>query len=260
MSSSSRRTRPAILGALALLLVPVRAVAQTAPAPLTQLQFDIVGVRLEVDPPALTVPKNIATQINTRLVLPPNTGPEGQRALATLAEGAMVVAQLHGPAISPPVTLTAQPGQPIPLPAFALPGDYFLDRIRLVKDGADLLGATDVNARAVSVIPITVIADILITTVTSRPLTLDEIRGKGVVMDEHNFQARNFQVAFNIEGVPFKLDLPVALPTRELLDFKTPRQEILKALVAANRELAEPQIVKLPPLFDRPGLNFYIAP
>ena len=40
--------------------------------PLTQLQFDIVGVRLVVDPPALTVPKNIATQINTSLALPPN--------------------------------------------------------------------------------------------------------------------------------------------------------------------------------------------
>ncbi len=44
--------------------------------PLTQLQFDIVGVRLVVDPPALTVPKNIATQINTSLALPPNSGPE----------------------------------------------------------------------------------------------------------------------------------------------------------------------------------------
>src|SRR5262245_21289453 len=260
MSSSSRRTRPAILGALALLLVPVRAVAQTAPAPLTQLQLDIVGVRLEVDPPALTVPKNIATQINTRLVLPPNVGPEGQRALATLAEGPKVVAQLHGPGINPPVTLTVQPGQPIPLPAFALPGDYFLDRIRLVKDGVDLLGATDVNAHAVSVIPITVIADILITTVTSRPLTLDEIRGKGVVIDDKNFQARNFQVAFNIEGVPFKLDMPVVLPTPDLLKFQPQRDVVLKSLVAANRALAQPQIVKLPPQFDRPGLNFYIAP
>ena len=44
--------------------------------PLAQLQFDIVGVRLVVDPPALTVPKNIATQINTSLVLPPGAGAE----------------------------------------------------------------------------------------------------------------------------------------------------------------------------------------
>ena len=257
---ASRRRAGGLAGLAAAIWAATTAIAyaqQPAP-PLAQLQFDIVGVRLEVDPPVLTVPKNIATQINTRLVLPPHVGAEGQEALARLADGATVEARLHGPGIPEPVVLSVQPGQPIALPAFALPGDYFLDRIRLIKDGADL-GATDKDSNPVSVIPIAVIADILITTVSSRPLTLDEIRTRGVVIDDQNFQALNFQVAFNIEGTPFTLNLPVAVPTRELLMFENDRAKLLKSLAVANAALADSQIVTLPPQFDCPGLNFYIA-
>ena len=71
------------LGAMAVAIVwPAGAQAQQAAAPpLTEFQFDIVGVRLVVDPPALTVPKNIATQINASLVTPPGLGNEVRAAV-----------------------------------------------------------------------------------------------------------------------------------------------------------------------------------
>ena len=154
---------------------PTRTWAQSSSAPLAQLQFDIIGVRLVVDPPALTVPKQIATQINTSLVLPTGAGIETQDALTALTQGALVEGTLRGPSI-PPTRLTARPGEPLTLPAFALAGDYFLDGLRLVKDGVALLDATAPDGRPATTIPILVINEIFVTSVTSRPLSLDEIK------------------------------------------------------------------------------------
>ncbi len=226
-------------------------------APLTQLQFNIVGVRLVVDPPALTVPKQIATQINTSLVLPTGAGIETSDAVAALTQGALVEGTLRGPSI-PPTRITARPGQPLLLPAFALPGDYFLDGIRLVKDSVALLDATAQDGRPATTIPIAVISEVFVTSVTSRPLSLDEIKEKGIVIDANNFQAVNFQVAFNIDGQPFTIQLPAALPTRELLNTKPTREQLIQQLSVVNQQLAATQ-TRLPPEFDRPGLNFSIA-
>ena len=48
---------------MVLAMVPVRVFADD-PETFTELQFDIVGIQLQIDPLALTVPKNIPTQIN----------------------------------------------------------------------------------------------------------------------------------------------------------------------------------------------------
>lgn len=237
--------------------LPVCASAQAPAAPLAQLRFDIVGVRLVVDPPALTVPKQIATQINTSLLLPAAAGVQTSDALAALVQGALVEGTLRGPSILP-TRITARPGEPLLLPAFALPGDYFLDGLRLVKDGVALLDATASDGRPATTIPILVINEIFVTNVTSRPLSLDEIKAKGIVIDQNNFQTVNFQVAFNIDGQPFTIQMPVALPTRALINAQPDRALLIRQLGVVNQQLAALQTA-LPPQFDRPGLNFSIA-
>ena len=190
------------------LALPVAVRAQNGGStPLAQLQFDIVGVRLVVDPPALTVPKNIATQINTSLTLPPGAGAETRDAIESLTSGALIEAELRGPELTP-TRIVTRPGQPIPVPPLAIPGDYFLDNVRLVKNGQTILDATASDGRLATTIPIRVISEVFVTNVTSRPLSLDEIRGRGIVIDESNFRAVNFQVAFNIDGTPFTIDVP----------------------------------------------------
>src|SRR5205823_9137777 len=79
-----------------------------------------------------------------------------------------------------------------------------------------------------------------------------------IVIDQNNFQAVNFQLAFNIAGTPFTINLPVAQPTTQLLQFQPNRDQVVKTLATINKALAT-QVVKLPPEFDRPGLNFSIA-
>ncbi len=69
------------------------------------------------------------------------------------------------------------------------------------------------------------ISEVFVTNVTSRPLSLDEIRGRGIVIDENNFRAVNFQVAFNIDGAPFTINLPAALPTPEFLQQRPTRAQ-----------------------------------
>ncbi|MGE5243271.1 MAG: Ig-like domain-containing protein [Betaproteobacteria bacterium] len=253
--------KPGWIGAAAASFVVASSVcleAQQAPLPpLTRLRFDIIGVRLVVDPPALTVPKNLATQINTSLVLPPGIGDEARDAILALTDGAQVEAELRGPSL-PPTRIAVVPGKPIPIPPLAIPGDYFLDGIRLEKGGQTVLDATTSDGRPASTIPIRVINEVLVASVTSKPLSLDDIRSKGIVIDEKNFSAVNFQVAFNIDGKPFTINAPAVLPTPELLKTAPDRQVLVQQISAMNRTLSA-ALTTLPPEFDRPGLNFSIA-
>ena len=98
----------------------------------------------------------------------------------------------------------------------------------------------------------------LVASVTSKPLSLDDIRGKGIVIDDKNFSAVNFQVAFNIDGTPFTISAPAVMPTPELLSTGPDRTSLIRQISALNRQLAS-ALTTLPPQFDRPGLNFSIA-
>src|SRR5882672_5003141 len=155
MATTWRAATALAAGFLVLAPLAIGVAAQQAPSTttLTRLQFDVIGVRLVVDPPALTVPKNIVTQINTSLVTPDGLGNEIRFAIATLTDGAAIEAVLRGPSISPTLIRVA------PL---ALAGDYFLDGVRLVKDGQTVLDATSADGHPASTIPIRVINEVLV--------------------------------------------------------------------------------------------------
>jgi hypothetical protein len=143
------------------------AFAQAA-QPLTQLQFDIVSIRLAVALPALSVPKNVATQINTQFVMLSSGGVETVGAIAALSDTTAVEADLGGPAI-PPRTLTAQPGHSIFMPLLALPGDDLLHPFRLVQNGQKMVEATP------HTIPINVSSPVRAIGMTSQPLSLENV-------------------------------------------------------------------------------------
>ena len=86
-----------------------------------------------------------------------------------------------------------------------------------------MLDATAPDGRLATTIPIKVINEVFVTSVTSRPLSLDEIRGRGIVIDQNNFRAVNFQVAFNIDGDAVHDRPAAALPTPEFLQQRPTR-------------------------------------
>ena len=115
---------------------------------------------------------------------------------------------LRGPSFAEPKLLVARPNSPFDIPPLTVPGTHTLEDIHLVSNGAVLLRGSPESVR------IDVIEKLLVTQVTARPLTAQEIREKGIVFDKSNFQAYDFRAAFAVdEGKPIEINFNVVLPT-----------------------------------------------
>ena len=179
------------------------AVAQTPARFLGKEDIRLYGLGLKVEPAEQTVPRDIATIVSTFLQAPSNPGD-----LPPFAPDAEVRATLRGPSFADPVELRAAPNSPLNIPALTVAGVHTVENIRLVSNGEVVLYGSPETAT------INVIDKLLITQITARPLTAEEIREKGIVFDKSNFQAFNFSAAFAISpGNDIRIDFPVVLPT-----------------------------------------------
>ncbi|PYQ20146.1 MAG: hypothetical protein DMF81_19565 [Acidobacteria bacterium] len=119
-------------------------------------------------------------------------------------------AELAGPGLSETLTLPAlaegeaAPADPLllPLPPLATAGDYTLSSVRIVAGGRTVL---DVASR----VTIDVIDQVLVTSVKTRPLTLDEIREKGIVLDRDDYLGFEFTLGLSLESKPVNITFPV---------------------------------------------------
>jgi hypothetical protein len=152
----------------------------------------VQGVRLEITPAQQTVPINTETVVNTVFSV---DEPE-------LVEGMMVKGTLRGPGIKDAITLTTLPNHPFAIPGFTSKGTYTLENIHLAKDGKILVTAEPEQAVIEAM-------DIIVTKVESRPLTLEEIREKGIVISEENFSVYNFSVGFVVNSQEVKYEFPI---------------------------------------------------
>lgn len=120
-----------------------------------------------------------------------------------------VIAELTGPGISSPITVTAKPGELLMIPPLPMKGTYILDNIRLVSRNEVILYADPKMAL------IDTFEKLLITQVVSRPLSIDEIEALGITINPEDFTAYSFTVGFGTETGPVKLELPVIIDYRE---------------------------------------------
>ncbi len=188
---------------LLLMIAPIEASAFEGRF-LAREDIILYGMGLKVEPAKQTVPKNIATIVSTYLQTP--NMPDG--AVPPLPPDTTVKGTLRGPGLERPLDLAVQANTPFNIPPLVTPGTYILDNIRLESGGEVLLRGDPES------VTIEIIEKLLITQVTARPLTAAEIREKGIVFDNSNFQAYNFTAAFAVEpGKEIKLDMPVLLPT-----------------------------------------------
>ena len=213
-----------------------------AAAPLTTLEYRITGSALRVSPAVVSVPKGIAGSIAVELV--------GD---AALANNAFVEATLRGPSF-PARRIIGQVNQALLLPPLPLVGDYQLDNIRLV-DAAS--GATRMEGAPASV-PVRVFDEVLVSRVTSRPLTLAEIQERGVVIDEKNFRAVEFEVGFVLDGKTIPVKFPVIAPAfRESTEI-IPAAELERRLVEAEALNGQLGGAALPKELETARLNIEI--
>ena len=226
---------------VALLLLPL---AASAAEPLTTLDYKISGQVMQVTPASLAVPKGIPGSIGVSI---PGEVPSGSYVEATL----------RGPSF-PARRLVGQPNAPLLLPPLNLVGDYSLDGIRLVSN----TGETLLEGAPASV-PVRVFDEVLVSRVTSRPLSLDEISDRGIEIDDLNFRAVEFEVAFVVDGKSFPVKFPVIAPSFRQTTEIIPAAELEARLVQAellNQQLSE--AVGLPkaletvmPQFQVKGIN-----
>ena len=212
-----------------------------------------------------------ATPENLEPVVPKNT-PGGVRIIVRaggvdlsltdlsrfLGASFIVQGELSGPGFSQPISLPdlrnggELPADPlvIPTPPIPIAGDYRLSNLRIVAQGRTVL---DVEP---STVPLKVIDQILVTRVTTRPLTLDEIKAKGIVLDSDDYLGFEFTMGFKLDSKVVDLKFPVvfdrqgvavpqplsppAAPVREGVQLPT----ILPVLMSAEDEAGLP--VELP--------------
>jgi hypothetical protein len=189
--SPVRTDRPAV----ALLLLGLIMAVPVAAADLGDGRLVIAGARLAVSPEAQTVPFNTPTIVETHLQgFDPGSG--------ALPPGLRVVADFTGPEIDGVLELETVPNEPFRIPRLALEGQYQLDDIRLLE-GDELLAYAEPRSAGV------LVTQVLVTRVTSRALTLDEIRSYGIVVDGDRFRAFNFTFGFAIGGEVFDYNVPI---------------------------------------------------
>jgi 5-hydroxyisourate hydrolase-like protein (transthyretin family)/protocatechuate 3,4-dioxygenase beta subunit len=157
-------------------------------------------------------------------------------------------ATLSGPGLSTPIELVTVPPAPFPLPTLALSGTYHLTDFRLY------LGETLI-AHGLDEVAIEVFEKLLVTEVTTRPLTLDEIISRGIVIDKSSFATLEFTAALAYSSDSVRLNVaPIRGPL--LIDFKNTSSQIQ----GGSGTSSETTVFALPSPPDPKIPNLFIAP
>ena len=215
-----RRLRGVVTSRLAISIAVLSLLGGTAPSPsaaqaperkLAEMELLLLGVSATVEPVNPVIPKNMDAGV--RIVVR-----AGGRELS-LAEasaffgvGFWVEGELAGSALEKTETLSSRgaggtlSADPLLLPIPALPtsGNYELNNLRVVAGGRPVL---EVQPQHVLV---KVIEQVLVTSVRTRPLTLDEIRQKGIVLDSDDYYAFEFTLGLKLESKAVTITFPVA--------------------------------------------------
>ena len=180
---------------------------------LAKMEFNIVGVGVEASPGYQAVPKGINTQVDTAFVSPAFELTED--VLSQLPSDYEIKAELSGPGLQTPKSLTTRPGQPFDIQILTALGKYTLSNIRLVDGTGKVLFAA--NPQAVT---IESIADPIVTQVITRELSVEELIERGVTFDSSNFTAYEFTAGIATESGQIPISLPVIIP--EEIEFPNP--------------------------------------
>lgn len=235
---------------LACLWICLVSVAVNAATPLATLEFKIVGTELRVSPPMLAVPKGIPGSVLVQL-----SDAGSSAASATTPTNVIVEATLRGPGLDAR-RLVSRINAPLLLPALNLVGDYQLDGIRLLDATT---GEVKFEGNPSSV-PVHVFDEVLVSKVTSRPLTGAEITDRGIEIDQNNFKAVEFEVGFVLDGKTIPVKFPVVSPRFDGNTEIVPAAELEKRLQEAT--LLNQQIgaaTTLPPELEQSQLNIQLS-
>lgn len=202
---ASRRVAGYVLALSFLAASPCE--AQAPLRKLGEMEVSLFGLKAQVDPEHPVVPRNVAAAVRLAVRAGAQELTPGQ-VLELFGAGVRVEADLSGPGLSGVVSLPPD-GAPLsddplllPIPALPVGGDYQLRNVRLAAGGRAVLDASPAD------VPLRV-SEILITGVTTRALTLDEIRAKGIVLDGDDYLGFDYTIGLLLDSQVVNLDFPV---------------------------------------------------
>lgn len=154
----------------------------------------IRGAALQVSPLRQEVDPGRPTVVHTSL---------GDLAPGEVPAGLRVVGELDGPGFETPLELTAVPGEPFRIPGLVREGTYHLSGIRLEQGGAVLQAAQPDEVEIV-------VHRLVIASVTSRPLTPEEMAAAGIVITDDSYTVWRYSVGFATESGTFEIPFDLA--------------------------------------------------
>ncbi|HXG59335.1 MAG TPA: carboxypeptidase regulatory-like domain-containing protein [Thermoanaerobaculia bacterium] len=194
-------------------------------------QLPIIGRTLELLGPVETS-VDVAVAVQTRF---------GGRTGGEAPAGMSVIGDLTGPGIDQAIRLVTAPGQAFQVPALSKEGEYALENVRLLaSDGTFIQYATPSFATIV-------VRAVLKPAVTVRQLTADELRQRGIHLDERNFDVYEYTFVFGTKpGEQVVVPYPVIVDRRSGVVVQPP--------APSPYALPQPPIAGPPPRFQPPSV------
>ncbi|HJW32625.1 MAG TPA: hypothetical protein VJ505_04585, partial [Holophagaceae bacterium] len=164
-----------------------------------------MGLRLTAPTSRIDVPKDAPFSVPVGVWIGDHQATPTEAA-SLIPVGATLTATLTGPGIPSPVMISGDLATGLSLPGLGVEGDFTLSDIRLVKDGATV---SETDPKTVN---IHCLGEILISSVTSTPMTMQELRDAGLQLQPGDYEGRRFTMALAIGSQQVSLTVPVAVP------------------------------------------------
>ena len=203
----------AAAAALFLLLSSLPGAEAQAPfRKIGELELSLLGIGASIQPESPVIPKNIPSGV--RIVVRSGGVELPASAVEQLLNGPFQVhGELSGPGLPQTITLPVAETPVtdpllLPFPGLSVAGDYRLTNTRIVVNGQTALGVSP------EVAIVRIIDQVLVTSVKTRALTLDEIRERGIVLDSDAYLGFEFTLGLSLESNPITLSFPVVFDRR----------------------------------------------
>lgn len=195
------------------IVVGMQAQAQVQPRILGSLEVAVHGLQARPEPLRPVVPK--LTAAGLRVVVRAGTRLLSAQDVAVFLGGPFEIqGELSGPGLATTLALPSVSAAPSPdplvlgLPALPQAGDYTLANLRLVRAGRSVLDVMP------SRLTVQVVDQVLVTAVHTRPLSVVELRSRGVVLDARSYLGFEFTVGLRLESTLTQIKFPALFDRR----------------------------------------------
>lgn len=134
----------------------------------------IQGLGLEV------LNTNVQANLDTPSYVQTKFGGRTGDEVIDVPEGLVARGELVGPGILTPITLSTSPGRQFQIPGLSKEGTYFLQNVRLERNGAFV-------QPAVPSLAVIDVLDVFETRVSIKQLTATDLRNRGILIDSRNY-------------------------------------------------------------------------